>query len=260
MIDVIICSKDHPKLLESQVQQIRRLIPFHEIIVVDSSEKLDKRLCEQLTVKVLHTPLVKLGFARQEGLLASQADLVFFIDDDIILEKDCFSKMYWGLNGDKVVATSGRVVYGWDSDPVMLKLFRHGRPVKQGGSGGLMLGKREVLLKLGGYNRDIHWGEDAELCQRIERHGYKWIRVLSAVSYHPSTLKEMISRNIRNGVGLKQLWLRGGTLRSLFFRLFGRTFFMPFYYGWQTLDPRVMGYYFLISFPLLMSFFWSLKK
>ena len=259
-VDVVICTKDRPHSLPKAVNQVRKEIPHNEIIIVESSEQPNMKVLKDLGCKLVFTPNVKLGCARQVGLEKATNDYVFFIDDDITLEKHCFTYMFRRLADPYVVGVSGRVVYGYRSNEILFNLYLHGRPPKSGGSGGLALLKRKEVLALGGYNRDIHWGEDAELCARLEKNGLKWVRELSAVGYHKCSFREALQRAKRNGSGHIVLWRFGSkTLRNIFFRLVGRTFVMPVYYMLQTLEPRVLLFYFLYNLLFLTSFLKELR-
>jgi len=271
-VDVVICTKDRSHLLLDAVKQISSHV--ENIVVVESSGKPEwevlasypKELFNDLGLaSKLHvhmTPNVKLGCARQVGLEKAVSDYVFFIDDDIILDKNCFVTMFKTLLSDpKIVAVSGRVVYGYASDKVLFKLYRSGNPPKRGGSGGLTVLDRKKVLELGGFNKDIHWGEDMELCERVWNNGFKWVRERNAVGYHRCSFKESLMRAKRNGEGFTVLW-KYGTL-SFFksaMRLFARSFIMPIYYAISLFDPRVFVYYFLYCLMYLGAFLREMNR
>lgn len=259
-VDVIVCTKNKHTTLPKCVEQIREFIPYNKIIIVDSSENPNLNILNKLGALLIFTPNAKLGYARQKGLDASTTDRVFYIDDDIILDKCAFGEMMKLFEEPNVIGVSGRVIYGWKSNKVLFKLYSRGRPIKHGGSGGLVILDRKEVLNLGGYNKNIHWGEDAELCHRIEQHGLVWTRALKAKGYHPCTFTQFLQRGKRNGEGYKVLWLFGKKLLPILVQLSGRTFFMPVYYTIQIRDPRILVYYFLYNMLFLCGFLLEMKR
>jgi glycosyltransferase involved in cell wall biosynthesis len=256
MCDVVICT-NRPELIKKQFKHVSFLVPYKNFIVVDSSEKLNKKFYDGLPIKLIHTSLARLGFIRQVGLLNCSSELVFFVDDDITLEPDCFKHLHSTLtNAPKsVLAVNGKVVYGINSDSVLHKLFKCGRTnERRGHSAGFVLMRREPVLAIGGYNKNVHWAEDAELCQRMEKNGFEWIRCWDAVCYHEATFKDMVVRSWKNGKGLKIWWKNGASLRGLFARFFVKTFIMPVYYAFKAKEPRIIVYYFVMNLAMLLGF------
>jgi len=262
-VDVVIVTKDKYNFLSKTVNLINSLIPYHRLIVVDSTENPDVKFLEDLNVEYILTPNAKLGFARQKGLLATCCQYVVYLDDDVIFSSNFVDALFpFLLSSPNVVAVSGNVIYGFKGDPVLFKLFSHShQSVKLGHSGGFVLMKRDAILKAGGYYEHIHRGEDAELAYRLQKKGLMWLRCGNVVCYHPSTLKEMIVRNYYNGMGLRHLWLNGYVnLFAFFARLFGKTVLMPFYYFFWTGEPRIIVCYFLLNLSNLLGFGRGIKR
>lgn len=260
-VDVIICTKDRPIMAHNAIVQAKNLIPYHNMIIVESSEKpkIDMIRVKGVNIKFIFTPNATLGYARQQGLLLSSSPYVVYLDDDIILEKKWFKKMMKTFT-PKVIAVSSRVVYGYQTDSVLLKLYSKGRPPKAGGSGGVAIFDRQKILSVGGYNPEMHWGEDAELQERMRKNGYRWIRQLNAYAYHPCTFKESLARAKRNGLGMASVWKHYPTsLLRIMIKQFGRIFVMPIYYTLQTLEPRILAYYFLYHWLFLKGLIGGLR-
>ena len=116
------------------------------------------------------------------------------------------------------------------------------------------------MLGVGGYNPEVHWGEDMELMTRLEKHGLRWVRELNAVAYHPLTLKQSLHRGWRNGAGFTVMWRYADKpLRKIALQLVGRTFLMPIYYALHLLEPRILIYYFLFNLAHLTAFLHTLN-
>ena len=253
MIDVVICTKNRHKLLAKLVKQIK-MLSYNRLVIVDSSDVPFK--FETLRKDfVVHDPEARLGAARQIGLECCSSRYVFFVDDDQVLTPSCLSILHDALensNDVNLIAVSGRVIYG--NDAVLRKLFSRTRAFGQGENGGFVLLKREEILAIGGFNKKIHWGEDVELRQRMNANGLKWGRVPEAVVYQTRVFLKLLHDMKNHGKGCRaSVNISGGFLRMAV-RLLGRVSVMPFVYGFQTYDPRVFGYYFLMNLCLLLGF------
>ena len=268
-VDVIICTKDRPFLLRKAVNQARHHIPCNKVIVVESSVSPNKRLLDDLGVEMVFTPDVKLGYARQQGLLKAKTKYVVFLDDDLELEKNWFPPLFKALISDsKVVAVCSQVVYKSEGDPVLTKVY-HASPTipsfwrkREGGSAGASMMKRKEILAVGGYNINVHRGEDTELFFRLQQKGLKWVRVTDSVAYHPITLKEQLRRSCRNGMAMADVWKFGFNidLLKIIIILTRRVFVAPIILMFTRKDPRVLVYHAMIQFVILASFLWKMAE
>jgi GT2 family glycosyltransferase len=248
-------------LLPFAVSQARLLLPCSRVVVVDSSPYPDRKLLAGLGVVSVFTPNVTLGFARQVGLLEAKSGVFVFLDDDVILEKDWFNKMFSALAANpKAVGASSKVIFGYKTNNVLVKL--HSCSMRgEGASAGVSVLKRELALKLGGFNRGIHRSEDLEFELRVKSQGFKWLRVSSAFAFHPLTFREYLVKAKVNADGWLMIWKiskRSIRLRFLLYRA-GSALFMPFYYGLLSHDPRVFGYVLLYKWKMLLTFLWRVN-
>lgn len=259
-VDVIICTKDRQHLLPKAVEQARTLISANNVIVVESSEKPNAELLEKLDVESIFTPNAKLGYARQAGLLKAETEYVVYLDDDLLLERNWFNKIMSNLTDEKVVVASGKTVYGWQTDPVIEKLFAQSKP-GPGGAGQCVMRRKEILA-IGGWDKTMHWGEDADLVCRVQRQGLKWIRDWSTKAYHRLTLKQYLRRAKEWGTGFGSCVKKGSLERSttLFLRRFGSIIIMPFYYAIKCRDLRIILYYFLERLIYFAHIYKELKR
>lgn len=253
-VDVVICTKDRYELLSKAVDQAKSVLPCNQVIVVDSALSPNRTLLEGLGVHTVFSPDALLGFARQQGLKAAVTDLVVFLDDDIVLEKDWFRIMKQALDREPdAVAVSSKIVFGYGTDKVLEKMHRMAIR-SEGGSIGISVLKRKEILALGGFNRHVHRAEDTELHLRIKKHGFKWIREQNAVAYHPLTFKEFMDKSRRDVGGWLLIWKYSSQRIMFIAERTGSALFMPIFYGLLTFDFRVFTYYFLFKINILISF------
>lgn len=91
-VSIIICTKDRPKDLIKCIDSLSsQTYPLYEIIIIDSGNtvfdiKYDNKL-RQNTVKHMRH-VCSLTQARNFGIDQSNGDIIIFLDDDVILDKD----------------------------------------------------------------------------------------------------------------------------------------------------------------------------
>lgn len=108
IISVVIPTKDRGTKISVCIESILKqtFLP-HEIIIVDSSEKkgLDSMLKRRFPIthpkiKYIYSK-VSLTAARNIGVKHSSGDLIFFFDDDVILDKDYIKEVVKVFTNDK---------------------------------------------------------------------------------------------------------------------------------------------------------------
>lgn len=188
--DVVVVSKDRHSLLKRQIKRIKNRFPYNKIIVVDSTAPPLLNLAEDVWFH--YTPNAKLGFARKTGIQAVSTPFFFMIDDDIDFAKGTAEKMYEVLRkyGAEVFAMSPQILFGTNKN--ILSVYKRKKADTEGVSSGFCIISLEKLKAIGGFNRLIHIGEDAELFYRAKRLGYKWIRKHDIFVNHPCTDSEFI--------------------------------------------------------------------
>jgi GT2 family glycosyltransferase len=243
-VDVIIPTKERYHLLPRAVWQAKTMIPFNRVIVVDSSEHPDLDFLRKLNVDYILTPNAKLGFARKSALSRATTDYVVSLDDDIIIEGDWFKNMLKHFDDPTVAAANSHIAFFDPNHPELAELFRHSRD--SGASSGAMIMNRRKVLSIGGWNSQVHRGEDFELSLRLAKNGLKWKVAKDTQALHPVVCSEFIERAYMQGSGIVSLAFVGMTSKAfLFFRSFGSALVMPFYYFLKCRDVKVFKLYLL---------------
>ena len=108
---------------------VQTLLP-DEIVIVDSSDttelksKLDDLLQDKITSKYIHAPL-SLTQARNVGIKESTGDIIIFLDDDVILDKDYIKEIMHVFNNnleEKVGGVTGNIM---DNTNIQNPSFKH---------------------------------------------------------------------------------------------------------------------------------------
>jgi glycosyltransferase involved in cell wall biosynthesis len=119
-VSVIICCYTEERFQDicEAVNSVRAqtLQPLEIIIAVDHNRKLLQRLQSELEGEVrfvLNEGAQGLSETRNVGIRASSGDIIAFIDDDAVAEKDWLFKLTKPFTDEKVVAVGGRAVPLW---------------------------------------------------------------------------------------------------------------------------------------------------
>jgi glycosyltransferase involved in cell wall biosynthesis len=156
---------------------------FHEIIVINNgSTDRTKELAEKVSgVKVVDEPDKGLTKARQKGLEVATGDFLAYIDADTRLQPAWYktAETFFAKH-PKAVSLSGP--YRYYDGSIINNFFLHiiwwlNAPIAYHLAGYLILGgnfvaKKEALLKMGGFDKNIEfYGEDTNISRRLSEFG-----------------------------------------------------------------------------------------
>ena len=195
-ISVIICTytparlKDLHQAIQSVQNQTRK--PNEIIVSVDHNIEMFNQLKSELSlsIKVVHnTNTSGLSETRNTGIRCASGDIVAFIDDDAVAEKDWLESLTSHFCSSRVVAVGGKAIPIWlngrrptwfpeELDWIVGCTYKglplHGSEIRNV-PGCNMAFRREVFEKIGFWRTEIgargqahKGGEEAELCLRIK--------------------------------------------------------------------------------------------
>jgi len=120
-IAVIICAYTDQRweqLVEAIESVQEQSLPANEIVVViDHNPILFERVKARFpSITVVENAQEKgLSGARNSGIAATQADLVGFVDDDAVVEKDWLQKLSQIISSDpSIMGAGGRIIPKWE--------------------------------------------------------------------------------------------------------------------------------------------------
>jgi mycofactocin system glycosyltransferase len=163
--------------------------------------------------------------ARNAGLAAARTPLVVMVDADTGAEPGWIGSLLSGLDDPEVLLVAPRVL-GLDRTGGS-RIERYERvqsALDQGPRSGLvgpgrdrgfvpaaaLLVRREAILLLGGFDVDLHTGEDVDLCARASAAGWLLRYDASVVVRHDhrTSPRSFVKRRFQYGGSGAQLWLR----------------------------------------------------
>ena len=115
---IIICTYKRQKWVENLLVSIsEQTVMPKEIIVVDAYEKdIDYSYPDGMNIKLLKSGVKALTYQKNLGLDEADGDIIFFLDDDLFLEKNYIEENLDVFNNDfnkKIGAVSGYITNQW---------------------------------------------------------------------------------------------------------------------------------------------------
>jgi GT2 family glycosyltransferase len=155
-----------------------------EVIVVDDGSTDDSRAVARAFPCRLITLARNMGpaAARNRGAAAARGGLLFFLDSDIVVERDTLSRVVAAFGRDPTVAalfcSYGSTTVPRDFCSVYKNLLHHythqiaatEAATFCGGFGAI---RRDLFLAMGGFDERQRWLEDVELGYRLHRAGHR---------------------------------------------------------------------------------------
>lgn len=219
-LTVAICTKDRPENLARCLDSLLKLrlenASQFEVLVVDNapSDNRTKELVASLTnVNYVREPKAGLDFARNRAIQEATGEILAYLDDDVTVDHQWFNGLVeaWAENPDAAAFTGLILPYELETEAQILfeqrggfrrgfEKIRYGQvlagnslyPCGSGifGAGCNMAFRREILLKLGGFDEALDTGAplpgggDLDIFYRIIRGGYVLVYEPQYLIYH----------------------------------------------------------------------------
>jgi GT2 family glycosyltransferase len=111
--DVVICTHNRPTELTRCLTALMSNMSFNAgVIVVDSAPVNEhaRLISESFGAKWVRSPIKGLSRARNVGVMASRADVIAFLDDDIIPHNRWLCSLLNAFTGEKVMSATGPIL------------------------------------------------------------------------------------------------------------------------------------------------------
>lgn len=194
-VSLVLPTVDRPQAIYNLLRHLEHqsAAPF-EIIVVDQSPVSDERLAAYAAdnpgVQVHRIAERGLPNARNVGVGLSRGDVVLFLDDDSIPDRDLVRCHASNYKDPSIAGVGGRVLGGYDRPGPQVGRFHagNGKVIRNFSSetrslvdhlpGGNMSFRREVFGRVGGFDPAYGGsaiGEETDFCLRARRAGFQFI-------------------------------------------------------------------------------------
>jgi GT2 family glycosyltransferase len=192
-ISLVLPTLDRPDALYNLLRHLEHQTqPPFEIVIIDQSELADSRIAAYAETHALvryhRIPVKGLPNARNVGVERSRGEVVLFLDDDGIPERDLVRFHAEAYREAGIAGVGGRVLGGYDRPGAMVGSFRRsdGKVIRNFSSetrcevdhlpGGNMSFRREVFDRVGGFDRAYGGssiGEETDFCLRARAAGFR---------------------------------------------------------------------------------------
>lgn len=197
MLSVVICTYNRDFILQDCLSSILpqvQVLEKTELILIDNAStdgtrKLVQGLIEDKNkVKYIFEPFIGLSNARNRGWKEANGDWVLYLDDDAKANRNLLERAFSTINSCDFDAFGGQAVpwYKFGKPKWMhealggVNLSKQVTELDEGDyfSGMIMLIKRDVLSKIGGFStklgmsESIGYGEETKLQIQMKRSGY----------------------------------------------------------------------------------------
>ncbi|MFX1392259.1 MAG: glycosyltransferase [Promethearchaeota archaeon] len=234
--------------------------PNKEIIVInDGSTDNTDEILSQYPIKFIKTKKKGISNARNLGYKQSKGDFIAFTDADCELDPEWTNKIIEGFTDDNIGIIGGITKFRKDESFVskyrsieFSKRFKNikKRDVVWAGGPGSMF-RRDILDKIGGFNPEWRYGEDAEISFYVIEHGYKILKINDAITYHMPENK--FWRLVRKGFRDAKAYTR--VLRSHIKTSFHNKFNSTWYFPYDAYLLPILYAFLIVSFFLLPIFY-----
>lgn len=175
-VSVIISTYNRPELLEKTIESLKQQdFSGYEVIVVDNacsdnmrilleSQIRDADIC-RCSIKYIQEPNIGLHNARHAGAKIAQGEILLYVDDDVITDKNLLQEVVEPYSDPDVGCVGGKILPKWEVEPPeLLSLFPNWYLSILDDDGELrevnyIYGcnfsiRRNLLFELGGFNPD----------------------------------------------------------------------------------------------------------
>ncbi len=234
MVSVVVCTREHPDVLERQLNSIALLdYPNFETIVIDNAPKTDgtKNVCAKFPfVRRVHEPRPGLDYARNTGWQVARGEIVAYTDDDAVVDPRWLTALAANYIDPQVACVTGITFpleletpaqeyfekYGGMQRGFYRRVYKPGTwsaffPLGSGrfGAGVNMSLRRGALERMGGFDPALDVGSlgrgggDLDIMARCLREGGKLIYDPRAICFHQHrrTMRELRKQMFDYGWG-----------------------------------------------------------
>ncbi|MHA1341270.1 MAG: glycosyltransferase family 2 protein [Promethearchaeota archaeon] len=200
------------KCVEALICQDNVNISLYEIIIVDNGSKDDtKQIVESLrkkypNIRYIYSAKLGLSHARNIGAQSSNSEIICFLDDDVIPEKNYVNEMITSFENSEICCVGGKIIASWpEKSPPYWFSAKYNNVVGETSLGNVsrFLKKDEFPFggniairrcifymfegfneKLGKKGNNFISGEEIDLCYRLRKKGYKIFFNANAKVFH----------------------------------------------------------------------------
>jgi len=207
LVSVIIPTFNNSFILETCLKSIKlQTYSNIEIIIVDNYSIDDTvKIAKQYNSRVLQVRALR-SAARNYGIKNAEGVFLFYVDSDMELTPDVVKECVRNTiinHIDAIMIPEERVGEGfWVKCRAIERLTYIGNPLIES----VRFMRKDVFLKVNGFDEELEAGEDWDLHARIEDNGYKIGKIVSKLKHHEgqTSLKQIVQKRLYYGKTIKK--------------------------------------------------------
>ena len=210
-VSVVIPVYNGEKTLSACIESVldQTFKDYEVIFVNNNSTDRTAEILKKYPVRAVFEAVRIRGTARDTGIKSANGKIIVCTDADCIFEKDWLEKLTKPLIEEREVASQG------SEKPVFLNFWTKAQQLKSENHFNKIIEKgyvecvdtknfaiqKDVLAKIGNFNKNIHVAEDMDLCLRLFLNGYK-IKFSNAVvmHFHRDNLIKIMENEFQKGL------------------------------------------------------------
>lgn len=215
-ISVIVSTRNRaeqlPLCLDALIRQEDVAAGAYEVIVVDNASRdhtrqvVEKMQQQSEQVRYLYEEKLGLSAARNAGVAQARGAIICFVDDDAIPSPHYLAEILSSFANCRATCVGGKIVAAWPdgaAPPWFTPRYAHvvaqtsfgeaARPLARNEFpfGANIAFRKEVFQKLGGFDENLGkrggnniWGEEIDLCHRLQEMGFSFFYNPRALVWH----------------------------------------------------------------------------
>ncbi len=224
------------QLLESIMDQSYPKSLFDIIIVDNNSKDQTRKIIKKYPVKLLEEKEIHSSYAaRNKGIREAKGQIIAFIDSDCIATKRWLEEGVKKIIQEDVDIVGGKVKFYFSKKITAAELYdsitnmQIESNIKERGvakTANLFV-KLSVFEEIGLFPPDFISGGDVYWTAKANKNGFKINYSDKAIVKHPArTLKGLLKKQFRVGIGIKKVWIAEGNSKNKNF-IFLLKFYLP---------------------------------
>jgi glycosyltransferase involved in cell wall biosynthesis len=211
-VSVIVCCYNEEKNLTVCLQSLKEQTyrDFELIVVDDGSVDGTSKIARDFGAKVIRIKHSGLPTARNVGVKNSYGDIVAFTDADCFVTPDWLEKLSSAIkakNYDSVIGGTVKILNPQNFLVKCRKLLDRNFTIKTIAGGYNMAHKKEVIIKLNGFDPRFIRACDYDFNLRVLENGFKmgWVKDATVYFSFPETIRDLMKKQVNDGFWFRNI-------------------------------------------------------
>lgn len=184
LVSVVIPAYNEEKYLAKTLGSLQNQVhpDFDYEVIVANGQSTDRtvEIAKQYGARVINVPKVNPATARQKGVETAQGEIIACIDADTLVPPNHLQMLVREFSQDPTAVGLTGIIEGWGGSPWQNFIYKWANTFfcklnfllgRYGFQGQSFAFKKSAFLEIGGFNTQLHTGEDFDLACRMSKVG-----------------------------------------------------------------------------------------